>query len=323
MSLPINHISNSANEINVYIDGRRNKTLRSLRTNWEGFNNKFLGGIEPNTLYTIAGRSGSGKSAMVNTLETDLFELNPKANFVVLNFAFEMLSSRMVGRKLSYKLKKTTSELYSGYNKLSDDDYSKVQTELENIKQYPIYYVDTPGTITQIRDTVSTFMQNEGKGKWVIIILDHILLTGKGSGEDERTTVSNLQRLFIQMKKWGMNTIIQLSQLNRGIESVDRVNNRSMHFPMASDLFGADSIMHASDVIVILHRPELLNIPNGKYGPKGFNTENLVYMHIIKNREGDLGYLVFQNNLKHNRLDETILTMKNEMEKAGGIQIDF
>ena len=34
------------------------------------------GGIEPGCVYTIVGASGTGKSSFVNTLETDLIELN-------------------------------------------------------------------------------------------------------------------------------------------------------------------------------------------------------------------------------------------------------
>ena len=51
-------------------------------------------------------------------LETDIIDLNPNENVIVLSFNFEMLSSRQVGRKLSYKLKRTTSQLYSATSKI-------------------------------------------------------------------------------------------------------------------------------------------------------------------------------------------------------------
>ena len=108
------HISSSADEIVAYIDDRRTGKTSSLKTRWAKFNKLCMGGIEPNTIYTIAGISGAGKSSFANSLETDLFDLNSRDDFVVLSFNFEMMSSKQVGRKLSYKLKKTTSELYSG-----------------------------------------------------------------------------------------------------------------------------------------------------------------------------------------------------------------
>ena len=81
-----------------------------------------MGGIEPNTIYTFGGISGTGKSSLVNTIQTDLIELNPSRDIIILNFSLEMVAFRQVGRTLSNKLRKTTSTLYSSETSL--DDYS-------------------------------------------------------------------------------------------------------------------------------------------------------------------------------------------------------
>jgi replicative DNA helicase len=216
-----------------------------------------------------------------------------------------MKSSKQVGRKLSYKLNKTTSELYTGNYKepLNDKDFKLVQEAAETIKDLPIYYVDNPGTVDQIRNTIIQFSKNEGKGKWVIVILDHVLLTKGRSGEGERQMASELQRTFIELKKYGRMTIIQLSQLNRNIESSDRIANNSMHYPMRKDIFASDSIFHASDYLMVIHSPEKIGIE--AYGLKGLPVKDLIYLHIIKNRDGGTGILVFKNNLKYNNLVET------------------
>lgn len=304
-SLKYQSISESTDEIVDYIDSRRNFKTFSLKTKWEKFNRLCMGGLEPNALYTIAGISGSGKSSFVNNIESDLFEMNPKANIAVLNFSLEMKSSKQVGRKLSYKLNKTTSELYTGNYKepLNDEDFKKVQEASQTIKDLPIYYVDTPGTVDQIRNTIIQFSKNEGKGKWVIVILDHVLLTKGKSGEGERQMASELQRTFIELKKYGRMTIIQLSQLNRNIESSDRIANNSMHYPMRKDIFASDSIFHASDYLMVIHSPEKLGIE--AYGLKGLPVKDLIYLHVIKNRDGAIGIIVFENNLKYNHLIET------------------
>ena len=102
-TLPFRKIEEPSKEIIKYITDRRDGIVRSLKTRWPKFNVQCMGGIEPNAIYTVAGISGSGKSSFANSLETDLFDRNPEINFVVLSFNFEMLSSRQVGRKLSYK----------------------------------------------------------------------------------------------------------------------------------------------------------------------------------------------------------------------------
>ena len=42
-------------------------------------------------------------------------------------------------------------------------------------------------------------VENIAKGKWLIVILDHVLLVDGDSGE--RSTIVNLQKLFIEKKK--------------------------------------------------------------------------------------------------------------------------
>lgn len=304
-TLSFRHISTATNEAVEYIRKRKNHEIQSLRTRWNKFNKSCMGGIEPNTIYTIVGISGSGKSSFVNTLETDLIDLNSKQDVIVLNFSFEMLSSRQVGRKMSSKLRQTTAELYSANNELDDDLLAKVEQTSQQIKSYPIYYVDTPGTVDDIASTINYFYENKAKGKKFVIILDHTLLVEGQARETALQVISDLQKLFIRVKKLPDTTIIQLSQMNRNIESPERINNPSMHYPMRSDISSADTIFHASDYVICIHRPELLNIQ--QYGPNRLLVKNKVYLHILKNRDaGECTILEFDNDLKYNNLIETI-----------------
>ena len=52
------HISRAATEIVEYIKDRYKGVSESLKTKWGKFNKLCMGGIEPNTIYTIAGVSG-------------------------------------------------------------------------------------------------------------------------------------------------------------------------------------------------------------------------------------------------------------------------
>lgn len=304
-TLSFRHISTATNEAVEYIRKRKNHEIQSLRTRWNKFNKSCMGGIEPNTIYTIVGISGSGKSSFVNTLETDLIDLNSNQDVIVLNFSFEMLSSRQVGRKISSKLRQTTAELYSANNELTDDLLDRVEQTSQQIKSYPIYYVDTPGTVEDIASTINYFYETKVKDKKFVIILDHTLLVEGQNRESALQVISELQKLFIKVKKLPNTTIIQLSQMNRNIENPERINNPSMHYPMRSDISSADTIFHASDYVICIHRPELLNIQ--QYGPNRLLVKNKVYLHILKNRDaGECTILEFDNDLKYNNLIETI-----------------
>ena len=300
-TLPFKTIGEATEEAVSYIEKRKNHEIDSLCTRWPKFNNLCMGGIEPNAIYTVTGISGGGKSSFVNTLETDLIDLNPDREIVVLSFNFEMIASRQVGRKLSYKLKETTSTLYSAVNSVDDQTLKKVKVEAEKIKKYPVYYIDTPATVEKIGETIEYFYNIVAKGKWLVIILDHTLLVN-GEGKDERSTVIDLQKLFMQVKKKPNVSIIQISQMNRNIEQPERITNPASHYPMRSDLSTSDFIYQSSDYIIILHRPELLGIT--EYGPFRQPVKDVVYLHLIKNREGELKILKFINELKYNNLIE-------------------
>lgn len=302
-NLPIRHISTVTDEAVRYITARKEHTVSSLATRWKKLNSCCMGGIEPNTVYTIAGISGSGKSSVANLIQTDLVDLNPNRDIVILTFSLEMVGFRQIGRTLSNKLRKTTSYLYSSQQNLDDDTYHRVVDVSNQLKNYPIYFVDNPGSPEQVRQTILMFYERyiKDQNKYFVIIYDHTLLTKKiGTTID---TLSELQEVFIQIKKLPLTSVIQLSQMNRNIESPERINNPLAHYPMRSDLSSSDSIFQASDYVLVIHRPEILNIH--EYGPNRLPTKNKVYIHILKNRDaGKPCILEFENDLMYNNLIE-------------------
>jgi replicative DNA helicase len=303
-------MSQVATEAVRYIKARKEHTVVSLKTRWKKFNSQCMGGIEPNTIYTITGISGSGKSSWANLVQTDLIDLNPEQDVIVLTFSLEMVGFRQVGRTLSSKLRKTTSSLYSAYERLDDNTFQQVIDVTNQLKDYPIYFVDDPGSPAQVGATIRKFYDTyvKGTGKYFIIIYDHTLLTKQVGTTIE--TMSELEKEFISIKKLPLTSIIQLSQMNRNIEEPERRNNPSSHYPMRSDLSSSDAIFQASDYVIVLHRPEQLNIH--EYGPNRLPTANKVYLHILKNRDaGKPCILEFENDLAYNNIIEPQMTSTN------------
>lgn len=293
-----------AQEAINYISGRRDHSITSLKTRWAKFNKQCMGGIEPNTVYTIAGISGSGKSSFANEISTDIVDLNPGEEIVILIFSLEMVGFRQVGRTLSSKLRKTTSTLYSSETDLDDDTFRKVISVSNQLKKYPIWFVDNPTTPKEAEDIIKYFYNTYIKGtdKHFVIMYDHALLTKPIGSVIE--TMQELERVFISAKKYPMTSVLQLAQMNRNIESPERINNPLSHYPMRSDISSADALFQASDYVIVIHRPEILGIQ--EYGPSHLPTQNKVYLHILKNRDaGKPCILEFQNDLAYNNLIES------------------
>ena len=293
-----------AQEAINYVRGRREHNVVSLKTRWAKFNKQCMGGIEPNTVYTIAGISGSGKSSFVNELTSDIIDLNPNEDIIILNFSLEMVGFRQVGRMLSNRLRITTSTLYSSETDLDEDTFRKVVSVSNQLKEYPVYFVDDPGTPLEVDNIIRNFYNTYVKGskKHFIIIYDHTLLTKHIGSAIE--TAAELERVFIQAKKLPLTSVIQIAQMNRNIESSERINNPLSHYPMRSDLSSSDAMFQASDYVLVMHRPEILNIQ--EYGPNRLPTQNKVYMHMLKNRDaGKPCILEFENDLMYNNLIES------------------
>src|SRR3990167_1956931 len=155
--LPYIHISEAVRDALSEIQDRRDGKLSGLRTRWPRFNRIIGGGLQWGNNYVIAAVAGAGKSAVAGILETDLFDLNPKISFIVLDFNFEMPSSRQVLRKISARTGSTVNELLSSGGKISDELMEQVKLVSEKVKQYEIYYFDLPGTVRAIFDTIVYF----------------------------------------------------------------------------------------------------------------------------------------------------------------------
>lgn len=301
--LPYKSISDVAKETFTYIKQRKNREIKSLKTPWKKFNKASMGGIEWNTIITIAGMSGSGKTAMINQLETSLIDLNPDQKFGILSFNFEMLARNLVGRKVSNKVKKTTQEIYSASDKeLTDEDLLLIRQELKRISQYDIHYIDIPGTVEQIRKSILSFALSRGNNSvdseyGVVVTLDHSLLV---LGEGERQTLIDLMSMFNNLKKSIKVTFIILSQLNRNIESSERIKDPLMHYPKKQDIFASDALYQFSDIVLVSHNPRMLGIRY--YGPQKIDTTGKIFHHYLKMREGEPFIAVMKDNLKYNEV---------------------
>lgn len=314
--LKIKSFKDAAAEELKYMKMRKEGKITSLKTRWDKFNQVSMNGLEWGSITTIAGMSGSGKTAILNEMETSLFELNPDDDFAVLSFNFEMVARRLVGRKISAKLNKTMKQLYSAdmvdvHSNITNEEYAEAQKYVESMKDISVNYVDMPGTTREIEDTIYKFNEmSKNRYKGILVTLDHSILVKKMAQMNQQETLYDLMFRFNRIKKRVKVSFVVVSQLNRTIETVDRIQNTDMHYPMKTDIFGADALYQYSDVVLVSHRPEMLGIR--EYGPDKLPTKDLIYWHYLKVRDGDPIIAQMVNNLKHNQVLEVAPKKKKE-----------
>lgn len=323
MSLKYKHISQAIEQATKYLNGRRDGTITSLKTGSKKLNNATMDGLEWNKIITLGGLSGSGKSLVCEQWKREFIENNPD-DFKILSFEFEMLAVDQILRNLSAKTAYSVKDLQIKGKDITQQEFDAIIKLAHTFKYFPIYYVDNSGTVDDIESTIYDFYQEECRQDdlGLVVTLDHVLLTMGKQGESEKAIIDSLYKRCIKIKKHfeslGHRIIFVLvSQLNRDIETPERSLNPALHYPTKNDLFGASSIYHTSDYVIITHKPVNINGIGNYYGlpvegfPKGLPTMNpkspqqpMIYWHIIKARGDDISTLMMVDNFKESRIDE-------------------
>lgn len=330
--LEIKPISLVVEEAKNFIQRRMEGLEPSLKVKSSKINDTFLDGFDWGRVVAIGGLSGSGKSTLVRQLIMEAIELNPEQKFEVLSFQFEMLGVDEVARDLSARVNKSVKEIYSAGKRVTTDEFREIKTQLDSLVNYNINIIDQSGTAVQIRDTILQFVLDkklvQTKGRLVISI-DNTLLVTRKDGQDEKQMLDEFMSMIVSLKKTlsklGVKVIIFIiSQLNRNIESGDRVTNPKLHFPNKNDLFGASSIYNGSDYVIITHKPCIIDGLGNWYGPPSrrwpnglpvFNptesSQAMIYLHVIKERFGKPAIIAMLDDLKFGKISQYNAPPKN------------
>lgn len=295
------HISVATEEARKLIEERKTGIIKPLATPWLKLNKALLGGIEFGTLTCIAGMSSSGKTAFASQLYRELHENNPTQDFIILFFSFEMPASKLMIRDAIANTQIYREVMLSANgNIINFNQQNAIDTYYDSIKDKPIYFIEKPKSSDEYIKICEGWHKKSGKK--IVAISDHSLLF-KSTGGDREMLVDLSKDIMIQ-KNEGWCSHVILTQLNREIESAPRrVAKSPLNYPDQSCLSSSSSIFQASDYVLIIHRPYLLKFVGDTYGPDGLSThiKNL-YIHCIKNREGETSILIFEADFKHMKI---------------------
>lgn len=270
-------------------------------TKWKTFNRQLNGGLSPGKLYVIGGRPGVGKSMFSNQLLFDVLDndMIKENKLIVLYWTFEMPGYQQILRIGSAKTAVSTFDLLSVEKTLDDVNYQTYIRMMEKYKKYPIYFKNNAQNLKYV-ETVIKRLHEEYPDKIILNVFDHSRLFLKNKEQSELEMLTELSHLCIHLQQETKCINILLSQLNRNIEKPERMEQQFQ--PMLSDLFGADSLGQDAEVVIMLNRPhDLYNITKPYLGE---DPKNLLAVHLEKNRNGNIGFIPFETDMKFFKLNE-------------------
>lgn len=248
---------------------------RLFRTGIHDLDAKMMGGLRGGDLVYLAGRPGSGKTAMA----LQMMHNGARRNDPVLLFSGEMSVSSLIERGVSE---------VSGYGMdvvrkpvLPGDQYDRLMKATERMATMPVAIDATAGIRTaQMLVRAQRFQRKHGLAA---IFFDYIELAGDTGKEGETQRLGEISHALKRMAVSLDVPVIALSQLNRAVEQ------RNPPRPRMSDLRQSGALEQDADSVWLLYRQDY-------YMEQGFTgldydpaRENIAEIIVGKHRNGATG----------------------------------
>jgi replicative DNA helicase len=294
-------------ESEEFIRQRAAGKFNYMQTGFKKLNMALGGGIEPNTIFTIGAMSSGGKTTLGTRICNSICNIETNKKAIVLNFNFEMIAHKLVGREICHLGGFDLKHLYNNSGQMTDPELKRIlDIYYEDVKSFPIVYVEEPASSKNIENTIVYYWTKlcKGRGITLVVQVDHAaIVTGNQANDKEKDKIDALMQALNRVKKkiatlGGEVIYIVLSQLNRDIQSTERKVNASLHYPQTSDLFAASSIEQYSDYIIFTHNPSKINLNSytefnypvwmGSIDKENSRERPFIYWSVAKNRDGEL-----------------------------------
>lgn len=279
--------------------------LKPIHTGFDLFDKAPLP-LLPGDIVCIAGNSGGGKSKMLQDLRNNIMSHETASEYVWLDNSLEMKFLSTILRDLHEKLKIDKKVILT--QPFNDEQKSIVESYYNFISDERFYINEEVFTPSEFLQGCEMFLEEHKNKKCVFISIDHMGLL-KSEGEKKGAIDGAVEIMNALKKKYPNVTFIILSQYNRGV--LGRLAEKTPEsFPMRQDLYQSDTMYHICDFVIALMIPMQngineygkVNAVRYKYlenhfsddedakGRVSFLTENRVFYHKIKDREGGLFY---------------------------------
>jgi replicative DNA helicase len=221
----------------LYEAVQRGTNMTGISTGWK-YLDKYIGGWNKGNMVVIAGRPGSGKTAIALSLAIDSCRLAK-----VLFISLEMSKEELAKRYLSFIANVENYKIRSA--RLTETDLKQITENLYGMNMD--FFLDD-GSNSDINDIVAKIKLHKAKYGLDIVFIDYMQLIKSHQKVREQEIAHISRTLKLLAKELGI-TIIALAQLSRETEK------RAEKKPMLSDLRESGQIEQDADIVLFPFRP--------------------------------------------------------------------
>lgn len=273
----------AGNVIDTLYDAvKRGTNMTGISTGWK-YLDKYLGGWNKGNMVVIAGRPGSGKTAIALSLAIDCCR-HAKALFISLEMSKEELAKRylsFIANVENYKIRSA---------RVTETDLKEITDRLYGMNMD--FFLDD-GSNSDINDIVAKIKLHKAKHGLDIVFIDYMQLIKSHQKVREQEIAHISRTLKLLAKELGI-TLVALAQLSR--ETEKRADKR----PMLSDLRESGQIEQDSDIVLFPFRPAY-------YADEKPEIEFDAELIIGKNRHGQCVAVPMTFEGKYTRYKEQII----------------
>ncbi len=232
-----------------------------------------LGGLQRSDLIILAGRPGTGKTALALNIAANAAASPQQARVAI--FSLEMGTQQLGVRLLAMRSHIDQQRLKMGW--VHDEEWERILNASGELAQYPIWIDETAGlSLAAMRSKARRLQAQQGID---LIIVDYLQLMhatqeGKRYANREQE-IAEISRGLKGIAKELNVPVLALAQLSRAVES------RQSKVPQLSDLRESGAIENDADVVLFIYRDELYEPESEARG-----TADII---IAKHRNGPVG----------------------------------
>lgn len=237
---------------------------------------KRTSGWHEGQLIAIAGRPGVGKSAFAVSMAKNMALDN---NIPVAFFTLEMSGVQVADRMKSIIADIETERIENGT--LNADENARLNERQCNIYGSPLFVDESSVTLNEIKTEARRLVRDHGV-KVIMIDVLH-LMSVKGSPFEEWSSADKVEQVYIELKRLAMELDIPVIIFSQFIPRFGISWNKR---PEIIDLPDADPIDMHTDLVCLLHRPEMYS--RTEEDENGEKIRGKAELIIAKNRHGKL-----------------------------------